>query len=488
MLFLTSFLGRSTLWAVPQLQLRPPQPFEGEEWSASPSTSEPGLSERAVPDLEEVVQDKEGKEGVDAYEPTFKQYQQLERLDPHYYLRVAHLEPPVPPHVPDQSEYTTVQTYERLQGIRPVPPKTGELVSWMPRVGVAGVYDSNVELTPDHQKDDYYYTLELGNEWQVGTPDSVYISSYDTMLALHGVQQTSFDIFTKMDEHNAINNAIDMDGRIGRDTFILRPYVSASEKTGANILDIERGGRYTKQILQTGVRGQYRLTSCLKWEQDFNRQALEHPDPRFFDYEIWGTMQQLAFQIHPKFEALAYFEDRAFNPDVGDNAQEHIGGVGLRGWLSDRLFTMTRVGWGAVDNGDAARLRNLSGPRVESRVSFEWSQRLRLTCLFDRYYIINELGENDNGVINLLQLYCDFFMGTNWYIKPFLAFSTDAQENERLSWMQIQPQIEIAYHFSPHSKVFVKGEYEQSVPLNGDNKAAQRVEAWRNMWGVNLEF
>ncbi|HEY8964817.1 MAG TPA: hypothetical protein VIM58_00120, partial [Candidatus Methylacidiphilales bacterium] len=246
-------------------------------------------------------------------------------------------------------------------GLQPTPPKQG-LLTVTPYAGVTRTYDSNINLSPDNHIGDYYTTVSAGADLQLGTPDSIYTERYDTIAALHAHYLFTTDIFDKQDRFNAINNQMNLDGRIGRGDFIWRPYATVEDftSTGFEDRDNEIIGRTQRQILAPGVFGSYQLAPRTFVTQDFSWSHLKHPqngilDPNtgvftpYIDADVWNYTTQFGYRALANVDFFVFNQVRQTEVSRGSAYGELINGFGWQGKPDPRLFTELRLGWDAME-------------------------------------------------------------------------------------------------------------------------------------------
>jgi hypothetical protein len=392
----------------------------------------------------------------------------------------------VGPYIPDPSSYRSVTAYQPIQGLHPQRPSTS-VWDFHPSAGVAQSFDSNVEQTSSNHIADTFTSLSLGAHLQVGTPDSIYIEGYDTILALNAQYLFWADLFALNPHFDALNQRLQMQGRIGRSSAIWRPYITASDVTGSNLLTNEQEGRVRRQRLNTGFQGDYKLTSDITWSQNFSFSALNHPnDGEYINSEVWRSYQELNYRTFHDFSFFIWDDYRSTLVDQGSNGQEFINGFGWRGKPDPRLFSELLVGWDnmSLDNFVPGR-RNMSGVRLNGHTSFDWGPRLRLTLKYDRGYTFNELQVNDNYVNNTVQIIPEIFLGENWYLTPYFGISYNQFESSNANTLEIRPELEVSYMLPNTSRVYAKIGYDHTTTLNGPPVP---IVIYRCSLGVNWTF
>ncbi len=443
-------------------------PTPAEEISPQPVTpaeAEPGLSRRAIPLPPEI--------DADTYQAD-RGYVPLYRVTAPFYDSVFAVHPAEPPMRPDPSAYHDVTAYEPPVGLQPTPPKRG-LFTMTPFAGVTQTYDSNIALSSDNHLGDTYTTLTAGTDFQLGTPDSIYNERYDSMLALHGHYLFSSDIFSELQQFNAVNNKINLEGRIGRDSAIWRPYVAMEEFTSTDFEDRnnEEIGRIQRQVLAPGVRGDYQISPRVTYSDNFSWTHLEHPQQVFIDTDQWTAEQEVGYRVLNDFDLLVWNELRQTEPSNGAAANEVMGGFGWRGKPDPRLFTELHIGWSAMhwSDPDPGR-RSLSQWRISGHTTFDWTPRLRLTLKYDRDYTFNEVAVNDNYTSTAIQGVAEVFLGGNFYLTPYIAVTDYAYERDQLEQIEWRAETELAYRLPPRlgtdSRLYIKGAWLRTDRIHGE--------------------
>lgn len=413
-------------------------------------------------------------------------YEPLFRLTIPYYDNIFAVPEPPAPFQLDPSTYREVIAYEPLRGLRPLKPQD-KLWTLHPFVGAQESYDSNIQQTTMNHIGDFYTTLRAGFDYQLGTPDTIYSQGYDTIVALNMHEEFWADIFDRHSEFNALNDQIQIDGRIGRDAAIWRPFVFADDVTGSNLLSEERVGRIERQHLVTGVRGDYKVTSQFTLSQSFSHEYFDHPDDPFIDMEIWKAYQEVAYRAFHDFDVFGWGQFRYTDPDKGADGAEYMGGFGWRGKPDPRLFSELLIGWDNVHLNQPQNDRwDLSDTYVFGHTSFEWSPRLRLVLIYDRTYTFNEIDINDNYIDNILQFVPEIYLGDNWYVTPYLGLAYDQYETSHRDTLEYRPEIELAYMTPETSKIFVKFGYDHLSTVKGPDSGP--VEIYRVTAGVRWKF
>jgi hypothetical protein len=439
-----------------------------------PGTVEPGLSERAVPMLPPP--------------------NPPEQLLPFYQLQkfqnIQEIQPKPLPDAFDPSSFRPVNAYLPPIGLHPRVYRNG-LIEFYPWFGIAQSFDSNVNLVSAHPVSDFYVTPRLGAELQVGTPDSIYNEFYDTILAMNIRYEAWADIFYENPQFSAFNQEVRFAGRVGRSGAIWRPSFTYSDITGSNLLMSELVNRTRRLTVNAELLGQYQFTSDFGANQTFGYYQLDHPDPGYINYAVAKTRQELTWKVLDQMKVTAYGDYRYLDPAQGSLGSEVISGVGFYGKPDSRIYTELRMGYGEVMmDGSVPGRRNMSGLRFNGFTTFDWSPRFRLTFRYDRDYVLNEVTVNDNYVSTLLQLKGEIFLGGNWYVTPYLGCSTQDFETSQRLYLQVRPEMEVAYAFAGNyypgdSKIFAKIGYMSSESLQG---AGDPVVDWRLSVGFNCKF
>ncbi len=400
--------------------------------------------------------------------------------------------------------YRDVLTYVPSIGLHPTPPKQG-LLTVTPYAGVTHTYESNINITADNHIGDYYTTLSAGADVQLGTPDSIYTERYDTILAAHAHYLFTADVFDKQDRFNAINNQLNLDGRIGRGSAVWRPYITLEDftSTGFEDRDNERIGRVQRMILAPGVHADYQLTSRTFVSQDFSFDHLKHPqngvlDPNtdvftpYIDSDTCNYMTQGGWRALDNVDIFLWNNIRQTEVSRGAAFSELIDGFGWRGKPDLRLFTEVLFGWDAMQfsasDGNPNR-HALSGWRMSGHTSFDWSPRLRLTLKYDRIYQASELGKDNNYVSSAAQFIPEIFLGGNWYCIPQVALTDYSFEQSTAETLELRPELELAYRLpdkiGSDSRIYVKGTYLRTETVVG---SGHQSEDCRLSTGVAMKF
>lgn len=436
-----------------------------------PATVEQGLKRRAIPILPEPEKPPSG------YVPLF-------RLNKPYYsdLFAAH---PGSDGTILGNLYRPSEVYVPLQGLLPLPKPTG-LWGITPYATAAYSYDSNIELTHNNEIADHYFTPGFGFDFFLGTPDSIYNEEYESIVALEGGYQFAADLFLNNSTYNAINQNFQVAGRVGRDTFIVRPYAQYENITSSGLLTVERANRTERMRINSGASLETKFDEVFRWTQNYSYSVFDHKDDEYINFQGYRAYTDVGYRLLPDFYVFPWFEYKYTDPDRGDDGDEPIGGVGWQGKIDPRLFSELRIGYGAVDlDTTTPRRKNLSGLRFYGSTTFDWGPRLRLTVKYDRNYVYNELDVNDNYVATGLQLRAEYFLGEKFYLTPYVALTHSAFENSLRETIQIRPEIELAYAFQTRSRAFIRVGYEWDDTTVGDGSS---IQATRYSIGLNYAF
>jgi hypothetical protein len=455
------------------------------EWIGEPNspgerlsgTVTPGLSERAVPVLTAPGQPE-------------SDYQPLYRLTrPYYDTLFATAAPDFIP-TPDPATFRPSVVNEQARGLRPKVFRSG-LFEIYPFFSLAQSYDSNVNLTPNNPIRDFYLTPRAGVEFQLGSPDSIYTPTYDTIFALHGFYEGYGDIFYEHPELSAYNQRLELTGRIGRSSAIWRPFLYASDITGSNLLLIELTNRTERVRVIPGVFAEYKLSEIIGYRQSFNYFLLYHPDRAYINFNTWNTKQEVTYLALQNTKAILWAQYHYTQPDRGFAGGEFLFGPGFQGQPDQRIYTEFYIGWGALDmDGNVPGRQDLSGVRFNGYTTFDWGPRYRFTFKYDREYVFNEFTENDNYVSTLLQFRNEFYLGSNYYLTPYFGLALNEFETSHQVTLQWRPELELAYAFADQetpgaSRVFVKVGYENSSNIKGEGDPITQL---RLTFGANWQF
>lgn len=443
-----------------------------------PATVEQGLRSRAIPHVPPPPMPAEEGQALDNLVKSFPA-RMLENRTPYQYR------------TPGESPFfIPVQNYQPPLGLRPRIYRPG-VVEFYPWFGVSQSFESNVNLTSTNPIADFYVTPRVGFELQLGTPDSIYIEEYDTILALKMLYEAYADLFFLHPSLSAFNERLELNGRIGRSAAIWRPFFAISDLTGSNLLMAELVNRARRVRVSAGVNAEYKLSEMTGWNQSFTYFLLEHPEPGFINYGVWRTQQEVTYRVFHEMRALLWGEYRYTRPDQGSSGTEGMFGFGWSGKPDPRIYTELHLGWDVLSlSGSVPGRSNLSGVRFNGYTTFDWGPRFRPTFRYDRDYVFNEVDANDNYVSTLLQVKGEIFLGGNWYITPYLGASLQEYETSARLTFQYRPELEISYAFDNFAEanktnVFFKVGYTQSQNLNGSSDA---VENLRISIGGNWKF
>ena len=474
-LFVVSPLRAQDYAPLPELGA-PDEPNSPEE--QLPNLMEPGLSNtrttptRAAPD-----------EPDSSYIP-------LHRLIRPFYDSIFATLPPEYAPPPDPSSYRSVIEYQQPLGLQPRVYRPG-LVEFYPSAGLAQTFDSNVNLTSTNQIADFYITPQAALEMQVGTPDSAWIEGYDTILAFHATYEAFADIFFENPRFDAFNQKFSFNARIGRSNAIWRPYLYFSDVTGTDLLTAELSNRARRIRLSPGFTAEYKLTQLISWSQSFGYFYFDHPDPSYVNFNAFQTRQDFGYRVLNDTRALLWTGYRYTDPDRGSAGNEYFLGGGWGGKPDPRLYTEMHIGYGFLDlKNPPPRTRDLAGLRFNGSTEFQWGPRFAFTLIYDRDYVFNEGGPNDNYVATLLQFKGEFYLGDHWYITPYLGCSFNEFQTSDARTMQIRPELEISYALpsdteANKTRAYVKFGYSHSENLVG---VGEPVDGLRISLGVTWKY
>jgi hypothetical protein len=446
----------------------------------SPALAEQGLSNRrAIPTLS----GSRDQDSASGYVPLF-------RLTRPFYDSLFAAVPPqyLPPS--DPSSFRSVLGYEQPIGLQSRKYRDG-LFQIYPSASLAQSWDSNVNLTPTNQISDFYVTPRAALEAQVGTPDSEWVERYDTILALHMTYEAYEDVFYEHPDLSAFNQKLGFNARIGRASAIWRPYFYFSDVTGTDLLTTELTNRTRRIRASPGVLAEYQLTSRISWSQSFSYFYFDHPDPSYVNFNTFQTRQDLGYLVLNQTRALLWAGYRYTSPDRGSAASEYFLGLGWSGKPDPRLYTELHIGYGLLDlDTPPPGLRNLSGLRFNGYTTFHWGPRFAFTLIYDRDYIFNEQGINDNYVATLLQFKGELYLGDNWYITPYLGFGLNEFEVSDALTMQFRPELEISYALpsdteANKTRIYVKLAYSHSENLVG---VGDPIDGLRTSLGITWKY
>jgi hypothetical protein len=436
-----------------------------------------GLTERAIPVLAPPP-------------PPPSDYYPLYRLTRPYYDTLFATPPPSVPVAPDPATFRPVSIYEAPSGLRPRNFRPG-LFEIYPSFGIAQSYDSNVNLTSQNPIADFFVTPRGSLEFQLGTPDSIYIDAYDTILALHGSYEGYGDIFYEHPELSVYNQRLELTGRIGRSSAIWRPYLYASDITGSNLLLVDLTNRTQRIRVTPGISAEYKFSEVTGFRQSVDYYLFDHPDPGYINFNSWSTRQEFTWRVLPATQATVWGQYRYTWPDRGSAGGEFTFGPGWQGRPDPRIYTDLHLGWGILDMQGAVPGRtDLSGLRFSGHTTFDWGPRFRPTLKYDRDYVFNEVDVNDNYVSTLLQLRNEFFLGGNYYLTPYLGVALNEFETSHRVTLQWRPEIELAYGLpsqdQPYeSRIYVKFGYQNASTIRGQGDP---ITQFRLSIGCNWKY
>lgn len=480
----------TTLWLGAALSLSAQIDFSepalpGEEGSeilspaeSLPQLREPGLGPRAIPAASPPPDSPERD-----YEPLFR------LIRPYYDNPTAPAPPSLLP-APEVPGFRRVISYEPDVGLHPRFYREG-LLEFYPWFGLAQSFDSNVNLTATDPIADFFLTPRAGVEFQLGTPDSVHTREYDTIVALNGLYEAYVDIFFLNPQFTAFNERVELNGRIGRDAAIWRPFFSFSDLTGSSLLITEFTNRTRRLRMLTGLTSQYQFTERFGLNQTMSYFWFDHPDPGYINFASWRVQSELTYRVLHETDVLLWGEYRETRPDQGSSGQEIFAGLGWQGRPDPRLYSEARIGWDVVSlSGEVPGRSNLSGLRFNGYTTFDWSLRTRLTVKYDRDYIFNEVDVNDNYISTLFQLKAEFYLGSNWYITPYFGIALLEYETSHRLLLQWRPELEISYAFAQNlfpndPRIFFKAGYQRLDVLKG---SGEPIPDWRLSIGTNWKF
>ncbi|HEY5791822.1 MAG TPA: hypothetical protein VIS74_00895, partial [Chthoniobacterales bacterium] len=443
-----------------------------------PALVEPGLSPHAIPSP--ATPESAGETG---FVPLYR----LTR--PFYDSIFAQLPPQYLPNR-DPSGFRSVTVNLPPIGLQPRAYRLG-LLEFYPRFGLSQSFDSNVNLTATNEIADFYLTPKAGLEFQIGTPDSIYLEGYDTMLAARGSYEAYGDLFYGHPELSAFNQQLSLAGRIGRSAAIWRPFLEASDLTGSNLLMAELVNRTRRIRVLPGIFAEYKFTERTGGNQTFSYYRFQHTDPQYINTQTWRTEQELTYRVTNDLRAILWAEYRYTEPSAGSNGREYFAGAGWAGKPDPRLYSELRIGWDFLDlEGGVPDRQNLSGLRFNGYTTFDWSPRFRPTFRYDRDYVFNEVDENDNYVSTLLQLKGEIFLGGNWYVTPYFGFSIQEFETSRRITLQWRPELEVSYalpsNLTPNQpRIFAKAACMSAQTVKG---SGEPIEDLRFSVGFDLKF
>jgi len=487
----TVFVARADLPLPPPAGSEPNSPSE-----ASPGLAEPGLGRRALPG---------------APPPPDSPELNLETFywDTHPFENAALMQTSVIPG-PGES-FRPVMTYAPPLGLRPKVYREGVL-EFYPWAGISQSFDSNVELTPKNHISDFFATPRFGMELQLGSPDSTYVGSYDTILATHLSYEGYADLFYEHPDLSAYNSLLDFNARIGRDRLVFRPFLKFSDITGNNLQLLQLQDRVRRLETYAGTVGEFAITPITTWRQTYSALDFAHTDHTNINYVTWSTRQELTYLLgNNTARAVLWLGAENTNPSKGFSGSEYLSGVGWQGAFGERVYSELHIGWGQLQlNGPdreivtdskgthLASRWDLSGIRYGGYTTFDWTERLRFTLLYDRDYVYNENAANDNYVTTLTQLKAEIYMGDRWLLIPYMGTSFDTFQLSHGFEVDLRPELELAYIFgkeayqiigledkSVASRLFIKFGYDFSQNLHG---VPSTIEGVRVSTGFNWNF
>jgi hypothetical protein len=419
----------------------------------------------------------------------------LFRLVRPYYDSIFAALPPEYAPPSDPASFRPVLGYQQplgllALGLQPRVYRAG-LVEFYPSAGLSQSFDSNVDLTSTHRIADSYITPRAALELQVGSPDSVWSDGYDTILGLHASYEAYGDIFFENPHFDAFNQRFSLNGRIGRSNAIWRPYFYYSDVTGTDLLTAELTNRTRRIRLSPGFIAEYKLTQSISWTQSFGYFHLDHPDPSYVNVNAFQTRQDLGYRVLNETRALLWTGYRYTAPDRGSAGSEYFLGAGWSGKPDPRLYTEMHLGYGFLELTDPPPgIRHMAGLRFNGYTTFQWGPRFDFTLIYDRDYIFNEQGINDNYVATLLQFKGEFYLGDHWYITPYLGFGLNQFQISDARTVQIRPELEISYALPSDTeanttRAYVKFGYSHSANLVG---VGEPVDGLRVSFGVAWKY
>ena len=281
---------------------------------------------------------------------------------------------------------------------------------------------------------------------------------------------------------------------------MVRPFVDYSDITGSNLQLVQLQNR-TERIMTTGgVVGTYGFTPVTGWRQTYGAFDFDHHDPTYVNYDTWSTRQELIYLLpNNKLKTILWGGAQTTAPSAGSSGNEYFAGIGFQGEFNPRLFPEFWLGWGMLQmNGNVPGRKNLSGLRYSGHITFDYSQRVRITLIFDRAYTFDERAKNDNYVGTVTQLKAELYLGNHWFVTPYIGCSLDDFETSRRLVLDLRPEVEFSYVFakenyqiismqdkSAGSRVFVKLGYDYTKTVRGSGEPFQDV---RVSTGFNWNF
>jgi hypothetical protein len=490
----TGFVAKAQLLLPPPGGAEPNSPSE-----ATPGLFEPGLGRRALPGA---------PPPPDAPELNLESFY----WGTHPFENAALMQSQAIPG-PGES-FRPVTTYAPPLGLRPKVYREGA-VEFYPWAGIAQSFDSNVKLTQNNKISDFFATPQFGMELQLGTPDSTYVGSYDTILATHLAYEGYADLFYEHPNLSAYNSLLDFNGRIGRDRFIIRPFVKFSDTTGNNLQLLQLQNRLRRLQTFAGTVGEFAITPITSWRQTYSALDFQHPHGTNINYVTWSTRQELSYLLgNNTSRAILWFGAEATDPSKGFSGNEYLSGIGWQGQFGERVYSELRLGWGQLQlngptqqffEGKPTTRWDLSGIRYGGYTTFDWTERMRFTLLYDRDYVYNEDTANDNYVTTMTQLKAEIYMGDNWLLIPYIGSSFDEFQLSHRLEVDLRPEIELAYIFgkeayqivgledkSVATRLFIKAGYDFTTNLRAGVNAkpgnSGTVDGVRLSTGFNWNF
>ena len=160
-----------------------------------------------------------------------------------------------------------------------------------PHLNFSGVYDDNIYIASDSagKTADYVFTISPGmgagaGDFEARTENFVYVDYTPGVV-----------IFEKRSDSDATEHDARLDGQYRFAKLVVglnQSYVSAS---GALV---DAGGRTTRQIYTTGVRGTYEISPKTTWTSQFRQTITDYQT--LYDSVEWYNQNWVDYEIMPK--------------------------------------------------------------------------------------------------------------------------------------------------------------------------------------------
>lgn len=351
-------------------------------------------------------------------------------------------------------------------------------------------YNDNITGSPTAREESEIVSVGAGLLARVGSfrPD-LRTGQYNGPYALALDYDVSYDRYIERPDFDSFNQRMAILGRIGDDTFIVRPYVKMGDVTSAPVLDPDRLGLVRVRFLQTGTDVSWRFND-LAYHGSYDNAIANQPDNGLINYESFATHQELGLAPNSRTRYYVYGDYQNLFPNQGSFVWQGETGVGYdyvdNDLILGRFRWKTRVGWQQITwQNNPFLVRDNSGIRLSEEVGFFLGSKWEWIFHVGRDHQIDS-SVSDNG-------YMEDYMNVTCYWRPFETLGVGATYGVIQNWddtNNAQPFLQrfaayTNFHYSDHTILFARFTYSHS---SAADTSTPDVVSFTESVGVEFRF